>query len=307
MKPIVFVALALSTCHALASYELLYVVDRATTGTKVHRFDGDTGAYLGGFGVDLTGNANGIAVNSKGEVFVSDYKKVFVYNGSTGGLLRELTTTFTDLTNLSLASNGDLLVCGFQSGAFRLNSNTGAILAAYVQPSGGAGMSGIYQGPSGHIYAGIRGINKVQRYFWTGGADTLSSTTDTLSDCLYGGQSGDVVYQPNGTGSKVVRYDISTSPAAVMTSLNFSGLGAFAVTGVAAGHGNRMFMSVWGSSNSYIQRFDKNDGSLRGSFGSSVLKNPVNMVAVVAPEPSSLIVLGAAFGLTAISRRRRAR
>lgn len=30
--------------QAFGSYELLYVVDRGTTGNKIHRFDGDTGA-----------------------------------------------------------------------------------------------------------------------------------------------------------------------------------------------------------------------------------------------------------------------
>lgn len=306
MKIGVVALAAIFAGQAFGSYELLYVVDRDTTGNRIHRFDGDTGAYLGGFGVDLTNTSpNGIAINSKGEVFAVDTNKIFVYDGSTGGLIREFAKPgVSDYSSLSMTSTGDLLVANLGGNGYRVSAVNGAVLSTYTRPGGGLGVAGLFQGPGGQIFGAISGINKVQRYQLNGTADTLSGVTDSLLDCEYGTVSGNIGYLATGTAKKVVRFDMSTSPATILSS--FSMLATeFALTGLAAGHGNRMFMSVFKSGGGgYIQRFDKTDGTLRGAFGSTILSRPTNMVCVVAPEPASLLVLGAAIGCLCLRRLR---
>ncbi len=307
MKSILVLAAFAVAASSFGSYELLYVVDRATTGTKVHRFDGDTGTYFGSFGADLSSVANGIAINSADEVFVSDSQKIFVYQGSTGSLIREFSlTSVIGLMNLSLTSTGDLLVADFNGKGFRVNATTGAILATYTPPAGTSGVSALFQGPTGHIFAAIRNLNKIQRYQLNGTLDSLSGVTDSLGDASYGTKSGSIGYCATGAGKKIVSFDMSGNPATILPSVDVSGFTAFGITGLAVGHGNRMYASVWSSSSTgFIQRFEKGTGFTRGSFGSSILKNPVNMASVVAPEPTSFAIFGMAVAALVATRRKR--
>lgn len=288
---------AASSAIAHASFELVLVTDSITR--SVHRFDGNSGAYLGSFGQNHFELPDGIAINpALGHAYIADQslRTVSVFNCSTGEFIREWMPSVGAL-NVNLTSTGDVLVAG-SDGAARYTA-TGQLLNSYSSLS----TYGIVQGSDGAVYASDSG-GRLRRYPLGGGSPTFTSGANfaiTWQMSARGGQALLANYADNAVDS------LATGTSPTVTRL-FSTASRVQVLGVAFGHDSRVFavgIDATSPSRGTVGVYSQLTNTWRGSFGESVLINPRSVAVVVAPEPASLAALG--IGLALVGRRRRRR
>lgn len=277
----------------------------------IRRFDGDTGVALGTFGSRDLLNPTAITVNAVlGHAYVYDQiqGKIFTYNYHTGEYVRELSAA-SEVYTLSVTSNGDLLEASDTGNAFRIDHLTGALLSTYVRPNTATGSSSIIQVANGNIHVAHQGSNTISTYSLTG---TLLGTSAPVSGSIASASSS-AIFGTTGmlvdwTGKRVVRYTSANTPIPI-TPFDVSGQ-FVQPRGLAMGHGSRLYVvgTNPGSTLEQIVSYDASTGLARSTFGTSPSTSSLySSIAIVnAPEPGSLVVLGA-MSLAAVVRKRRAK
>lgn len=298
-------ALALAGVPAFASFELVLVADNGSGsfGTRrIHRFDGDTGTYMGsfgGFGANIIGTHLSQATNTL-FVMTSDGRTA-EYDYNTGALRR-----------------------GYANGMFSASTFVTA------RPSGDVALS------LGGVNPWTQSFPRVTS--WISNLGSLSGASDLnaggwlddrnvfVYDAVQGravqygvsenGQSGSVVgfafVGAGYTASQMTRVsfgitDFMIHPVANQINYYVPGTWGFVNTTStqnrhsARGHDGFFTMGLRGS----LWSLDKYDGSFgqRGQWGAGIVQNPASMQAVVAPEPGTLLALGVG-GLALLRRRR---
>lgn len=302
----------LATCmgvlaSANASFEMLLVLD---AGTKsIHRFDPQSGAYLGAFGAGWLNNPQSIILNqAKGQCYVMDKTggagtgviMAFDYNSGerVGGIVGNMAAQSGFVQMAQNPANGEITTIG-GSGAnqvqrYSIDGTLKHIGAAVNDPGQ------IAFGPDGNLYLGASVIDQVFRYTPTLDFLGISAATVNFDDgqMTFGGST------PKGyfaTGfSRVMGFDYNTFAFTQINMTDFS-----STKGVAFGHGDVLFTCGLNAAGTdgQIGRFDVKLGVAGGTFGSAQLTNPVSLACVVAPEPSTWLVSAA--GLALLIRRRR--
>lgn len=297
MKSTIFCAalLTLVTARAQASYELLLVADLSTD--SIHRFDPVTGAYFGSFGAGMMGDPAHIAVDrSQGIAYVTNYQlgTVQKWNYSSGTLLAEWGVA--QPWGITMRHDGNLLV-GTSTGA-RVYTPTGQWLSTLA--SGAAAYGVGFDGSN--YFVGLSG--SVRKYATTG---TLVESVTTGSAHWYGMTFRNGVAYGGGYGlnGQYGRFDTAsmtgyaTQPVGTLAS-------GFHIEGFALSHGMTMYMLGRNPSNAaqgLITRWHLGVNGSLSTFGSNVIQSPTGMAIVLAPEPTSLLALGA--GLLLVRRRKR--
>lgn len=296
-----FLALAIASV-ANASYDLVFVADDGTD--SIHRFDGGTGTYLGSIGAGLLQDPTGVAIDrDTNTLFVTSGNGIFLFN----------------------LWNGTLMNAEFTFGNKATRWAPGEFL--FTQPSptnflGGArtGISGWYSGanlPATALYTGIdvRGAgpgaqlilanatsNRLEVHSFTGfgGATTLLETYNLPSGTFpVDVTSNQDSYMGVLSDGQVFRGYYGQSPSSYYLS------DLITATAISYAHNDVFYAAGYNSSgNATLQRGTFRMGSQNlGQFGQGILVNPRAVAIIAAPEPGTMIAVGA--GLAALIGRRR--
>ena len=154
---------------------------------------------------------------------------------------------------------------------------------------------------------GVVAGNNVLRRFTLAGSFTGQTTLPALSSVLYwqsvhlSGKS----FLNMTTGNGLQQFTAANPPVAGSSIFTSELTG---ITALGIGHGSTLYVGgrlVSDGTKGGISRYSVAGVSpfYRSTFGSSVLRSPVSIATVVAPEPGTLVACG--LGLAALAARRR--
>lgn len=295
---------------AHGSFELMLALDRSDR--VVHRYDPETGAYLGNFGAGYIQNPIGMVMDQNTQTAYilqdragSQLDYVTRLNYNTGAFLGTLQLSFASARSIGLLNSGQLMASALFGDVSRINA-AGAEDAYVSRPSAvsNAGyFSGMAQDSFGTVYALYdNGVI----YGWSNpfstfgqqpsvnfGATTTFQSRGQLSirgDWLAAGNLNALFFGRTAPGGG---FFLTSSTTTIYSNIR----------GTAIGHNNMMYAAgQTGASLGSVSRYDQ-FGNFAGSFGSAQLKDPIALSVVVAPEPGTMAALG--LGLAAILKRRR--
>lgn len=295
---------------ASASFELLLVADRGTN--TVHRFDSVTGAYFGSFGQGYLTDVNDMAVNTAtGEAWVLEAaNRIYKFDYNTGAYLGTVNLNIGSILDLQSSQAGGFLARS-SSTQWRAFSNAGTLTNILSAPTG-ATFGSATRAANGFFYA----VETVGTTITIGHYNALSSR---VTGTNFSGTSLDYV---QATGNLVA--DLYTSGGARFSEiLNFNPDGSFAgattsdanLSGIVnlpkasvLGHGSITMVCGINPANAaqgIIARCDPVFATTKGTFGNTILQDPVEMAIVVAPEPGTIAAMG--LGAAMLLRKRRLR
>ena len=296
------------TAGAQASFELGLVLDAGTR--SVHRFDMESGAYFGSFGAGWLNDPQAIMLDqANNRVWVVDNDaasarvKILGFNYNSGGREGSAVTSsgYIEPIQAVRRANGEFIISG--SGLTDRFSSTGTFLGSMLLS--GSNQGGIGIGSDGFLYTAVHSTQTVVRTSQTSGtvlATSAASVFGTTGEGQMIANNGRM-YFATGLSTVFSIQEGFANGGTGFLQLNATNFSATKALGV--GHNKIMYIAGRNAANTagLIERWDPVISSFGGTFGGSVLQNPVSMAVVVAPEPGTLLALG---GLTlAVVRRRR--
>lgn len=300
-------ALAAVVCSQ-ASFELAMVLDTNPAGSRVHRFDPETGAYYGYFGLGMV--SGGVAMTSdrdSGLTYVSTGSYVRAFDHNAGTFVRSYYTTTRSLANCAYGIFG----VSAAGGLIKLDP-TSSTFWTVPRPSGTsfswitAGIDGsllALDHTNGDIYrgTGLSAPAGVWTRIFDGSPSAFGSTVHAVS-FLYGSQYNEILC--GATAPNVLRWiDYSAGYSSFVGTNVYPPIATLSnIVGLAAAHTGVYILGTPSSGQQPVLRWDGYVQTLYG-FGSSQVVNPVAISTVLAPEPASLGAL--ALGVFVLARRRR--
>lgn len=307
------VALALSSV-ALGSFDLVLIPDNlgnpvGPTISKIHRYEGETGAYFGSFGSSLNAYGSIAADSSTGRAYVVSSNVVQCWDYSTGTFIRDYSVGITP-TSLKLLGN-DLWFT--QSNLIRkLNVVSGVISTLNTVP--GASFSDLAIASNG-AYAAIDDTTSSITSFSPAGVLNSSSALTN-----YGGVGRASVIS-GSTNDVYVTYADSATPSTTRifkVRLNSNGSQSILSSGA-------FFISTFLTSGTDIESahdgnwlYGKNNGGVRSMYRrtandqltsffntTQVTSTNGHFAVVLAPEPGTYLLFGAGLGALCLRRRRK--
>jgi DNA-binding beta-propeller fold protein YncE len=296
------VGVCLLNSAAQATFELVLAADE--TNGIVRRYDGDTGASLGSFGKGHFISPEHIAIDAAtGIAYVTDKarRSVSKFNYSTGAFLDEFFIATSGLTTTSmpirLMNDGNVLV-GRDSSLFKLNKDTGTTTGFIGLQNSVLGLA-VDSTNTSYVFLSGGGYRKLNSAF---GVLVSAPGTDTATGV--GAFVGSELIMPMGPINSIRRMNANVAGYPTTLSTMFSGL-VISPEAVANGHGKRIYFTSLDAPNSQtILRRSTSPVEI----ASQVLTIPsvgINGIAtVVAPEPGTLLALGAGIGIF-VKRKRK--
>lgn len=304
LKGLVVLVLACACAFAQASFELLLVADNGANTSfsdrKIHRFDPVTGTYLGNFGgfanaitsTHINQATNSLFVTTGFEMTEWDYNTGLMKGHyALGGSLWQAAVNPSGTRRLAFDLFSNILVYDFPFGG----------LPNAIAFGGNNYASGVFIDDT-TIITYDNGINRF-RTITTNAAVTTGAisltTTSALGATGYGQMSrvggANFVVMPGAEG--MFHHYSPGSLGSGTSSIPGGGQGL----GAAAAHSGFFISSTLGGVGT-VTAFTNGFRPTR-QFGSSVLRQPVSMQTVLAPEPGTMAALG--LGALALLRRRR--
>jgi hypothetical protein len=291
-----------------ASFELGLVLDAGTR--SVHRFDMESGAYFGSFGAGWLNDPQAIMLDqANNRVWVIDNDglsarvKILGFNYNSGGRDGSVPINlgYSEPIQAVRRANGEFIISG-NSISDRFSS-TGSYLSQMY--TGGLNQGGVGIGSDGFLYTAVHSTQTVVRTSQTSGTALATSAASVFGTTGEGQMisNNGRMYFATGLSTVFSIQEGFANGAGGFLQLNATNFSATKALGV--GHNRIMYIAGRNAANTagLIERWDPVISSFGGTFGGSVLQNPVSMAVVVAPEPGTLLALG---GLTlAVVRRRR--
>ncbi|MCE9558980.1 MAG: hypothetical protein K8R88_08515 [Armatimonadetes bacterium] len=293
---------------ASASFDLILVSD--LNNHCVHRYDGDTGTYLGSFGNNILVTPLSITVDQTlGIAYVGDDGVGLVaMNYNTGQVLwtNNGINLISDLAPLSNGGvmrtiNQNLTSTAFQTFASPSTSSTATSYTNSVSSSWGT----VGRDGAGDYLVQDRTSNRILRYNPAGfTAPELAGVTGSFVASSTGAVSSDRIISLTTSGAMVCA---STQSATLVGSTGSLPTGSWtSVTEAAFGHANFAWGLGTNASGTRLQRYQRgvsnNTFSPIGTqIGLTQVGSATGMAVVVAPEPGSLLTLS----LAALALRRK--
>jgi hypothetical protein len=329
MKQLALLAAIAATSNAFASFDLGLVLQEYTfpngpNQPTITRWDPVNRMELGRFAVPgfitttklmLDPSDPGVVT---GATLSGGALRLNRYNYSTGQYLGQSTVSVsaTAITSADMLSGGTMLLTGSNAGSgfARLMSSTGAIIRSYVLPSGTTGVIDAFIGDDGIVHVLSRQVGTT-----TGNKFTLTSHAPNSSAI-----AASLLIQDNTTTwlTNIVRQGnvlavgapyLSDRKAVTLSgtglSLNGSFVGGYyvATSKILSGHGNMIHGFGYDSAQTrmYVSSaiIDNTLGDTYFFNTNAAYGNIYDAVVVVAPEPGTLLALGA--GAAAMLRRRK--
>ena len=306
---VVLVGLAVAPA-AHASFELMMALDR--TDKVVHRYDSETGTYLGSFGAGYLQNPIGMVINqATNTAFILqdrtdgglDYVTRLDYN--TGAFLGTIQISSFNAASIGILNDGRLMSSMIGSD-ISLLSSTGTEAAWVSSPS--TVTSGTYSGVAQDAFGNLYGIHANGVIY--GWANPFTGANGAQPSFILGAPGalvtrGQLAARGNwmAAGNLSTLFFARTAPGGGFSLTSGVNTIYSNIRGVAIGHENLMYAAgQTGASSGSISRYDQ-FGNFAGSFGAGQLKDPIALSVVVAPEPGTMAALG--LGLAALLRRRK--
>jgi|GEM_PF-1352170 len=317
------VSLGLLAGQAFGSFELLMQIDRDVSGAPaIRRFDPVSGAYLGAFGQGYLANPTAMVFRN-GVLHVLDNRgtgagagRVLRFNPYTGEPLSmvALSTTWGKVgiaSGLDLTPNGNYLVSDSQVSGNSTYVNEYLADGSYL-------FGRVWASSAGGITRGIALNSASNKIYSARGAfvDVFDSTTGSTSAvqsiaapgaALFVSIIGNYLYYSADALTEQVYRALIKSDGTLdaFSAIDPSPVASSNTLGVGHGHSpfayatQRNFAGTWSFS-----RFNSVTGDSLGSFGSGVMISPWgNIEVIAAPEPGTMLALGA--GLAVLLRNSR--
>lgn len=302
MRVIVLLSFVSAAGFASASFDLILVSD--STKKVIHRYDGDSGTYLGSFGAGFIGTTGGLALDQANNlVMIQSFFGVSAFDYNTGAHL--WTNSNFGVVHPDMAYSGNTL--------FRAGMGTSTSAVVFMANPQTAISQATYSGPYGsYTGVGIDSSNQILAYNstsgrvcrWTSGSTGSPTATSAVLNLEGGLDVRGSTCLGLGIGGKVISIDTGTMAATIGYTPS---QGAFTSSAdVAFGHNNL----AWGlglyAGGTVLQSYNRNADNIYvpgGRYSLSQVTTPVSMVVVLAPEPGSLAALG--LGLVVLLRRKK--
>lgn len=305
-------AFVLSGANAL---ELGLVVDNGTKNVK--RFDTHTGTFFGSFGNGFLNEPRAVAISPGGIAHVLDTRPtgasaVRRFNYNTGEYLGSTTFSGGFLTvngsQLLVGTDGHYYVSGGSAQAVtRIHSGNGGEFGRIF--NGGASESPIVE--SGGFYYSVdsasgRIVSAKAADF--AGAVTpwpvMSPATGVVNAARQGALFGGRYYWANSGNDTIGSATLlGGAPATISVNAQLDQARCLAFS-----HGSTMYVGGFEVGSvvvGKILRVDALTGDQLGSFGTGFLQNPVSIAILAAPEPGTIVAVGAALAAVLIRRKKR--
>lgn len=301
----IFVA-ALSGCVSLslASFDLILVSDLSKN--CIHRYDGDSGAYLGSFGQNFVNGPRGLALDQANQrVIVESATGISTFNYNTGQHIS---------TNPVFANGRDLALLGtnyYRGFSITSSSAMGRIVnyqTSTFQTVYNAGSVGTWTGITASSgtskpYSVDLDTGRVGRWNVSVTSGLEAVTSNTVIRSGLGSNASFVI----GVGDDGAMVSVNASSMAVTTGFVPTGTAWTDGIDAAFGHGTTAWALGTTAGGTILQSYAQNPSSLLfqglNRFSASQVTSPQSMVVVVAPEPMSMS--GLALGTLALLKRRK--
>lgn len=279
---------------AFASFDLVFVADTGTD--SIHRFDGDTGVYLGSFGAGLLVDPMSIAIDKpNNRLCVSASNGVFQLDLWNGNLL-----------NMTSTGNAHHLITGGGANFLWSYASSQNFLAGMF-----TGFDGAYYGqtmPTTSLFGGIALNNssllaydvtslKLRTYSYGGfgNSATLQKSFNVTGATANGQLAVNSVGQillADGTLNRIHSISAGFADGANTTYSVVSELSS--VTGVGFAHNAFYYASGRNTANTsglLLRRNATYPGTF-GTYGSGILQQPRDIAVIAAPEPAQFAAIG---------------
>jgi len=304
MKKIFALCLGALCTPVFASYELLLVVDQLSD--SIRRYDPVTGASLGSFGgLQLTNPQSIAIIPGTSECVVTDPVSDTLnrFNYSTGQPISSvgISNSLGVSPVVHAFTDGTFLLWSFSGSVAQRISAGGTLLNTFSVPAGATSMSAAGVGPSNEVYIAWNGTNRIQRYASNGALQGQSAVfAGSFGAGAQMSVAGNYGYLTSSS-NRVTKFTIG-NPATALENVPFPA-GEFTY-GTARGHGDLTYFSgVDNADNAQIWIYDGATKHRHGQFSLGAGVIPVSMATVVAPEPTTMLVLSG--GLAILLRRRK--
>lgn len=287
--------------HAHASFELALVAD--SSQRAIHRYDPETGAYLGKFGQgSLLSAANGVVADrSTGKAFVIDANSsaLRMFNFNTGALLGSTSYAAAGAARLVIDTARGRIYGSSGNSIYSWDENLSFISSWSV---------------SGAVFGGVDivGNRLVANNMATQVFHTIDLAAGTLTLVASGNTLGAVSAMSSRELSSI--FGICSIGTTIHVHDNFTRYSnsqvtsLASITGLASGHAERFYaLGTSGGGGVALSRMIGN--SILGNGGEvdvlalSNVTTASGLTVLLAPEPTSLAALS--LGLVAFMRRRR--
>ncbi len=331
VKGTTVLVVALLAGVAQASFELALVKQNFTptgsvSGTRITRWDPISATFLGSFGQGLISQSGAIAIDTLTPNTVVNFDssgglltlRRINYNSGQNLGLTTTSITCTDVTDAQVLSNGNMLVSGTLGGFFdtRMYNSSGSLLINYSMPSGTLECLSSVQGVDGTVYVLTRQAGTALNSKFTLTSHAAGSGFIVQTAVVYDNVSiDDMSLAISGNKLSILadttlQRRFTTVSGTSLGTLISANLG-FAIETQAAVFGHEDTLHTFGYDSVDLELHLSSFAVTNISSGpfiantSSQFGNVYDAAIVLAPEPGTMIALGA--GIVALLRRRSVR
>ncbi|MBN8691180.1 MAG: PEP-CTERM sorting domain-containing protein [Armatimonadetes bacterium] len=299
---------------AHASFDMMFVADGVTK--SIHRIDPINGVSLGRFGAGFLSNPVSVSLGPNNEVWVLDQpgsnSRVRKFNGNTGDYLGGFSLYYSTGSDSKLRVVGNNVFVtsgnGFGSGYlfnYQLNGNLNG--ASYLSlTEAGNQTQGVAVIGSTVYCSSIQSAFSRHLFYqtpvsssWNGGFIGYSNTVTSSANPGYLTAANGLLVHTAG----VTQGFVFNSSLAFIQSFGISGFTS--IKGLAGGHEDLVHVAGMTSNGFGVAKYysGTNDFISPTVIGGTGITDPRDIAVLIAPEPGTMIALGA--GLAALLRKRR--
>lgn len=309
MRSLLFLALVSAASVSSASFDLVLVGEVGVFPgfNRIHRYDGNSGTYLGAFNAGVNSIGSMAANYATGIVYVTSNNRIFGFNYSTG---EQVFTSASILNPNSIKIHNGQLYAVNNLNLQAINTTTGSATTVVSAQAGQLFRDFTFLSDNSYVIlddtgARLLGFNSSNQFVSQLG---LTNYSNFGYLALNGGSTNSIVAQYRNVATTTVVTQFRTSfaggfstPTLTLVSTAF----ATSSTDIEMAHDGTWWLAR--NSSGTLSAFRNGlAGSTMTGFAMPQITNPsAHMAVVLAPEPGTLAAIG--LGLGALLKRRKTR